>query len=269
MKRFEIGARLVLVLVDGLWIWGAFVLAYWVRFGTLARTDFVFGEYAEVAMVATVVWLGVMLGFRVYAFGRGFTSLFHLKRMVSAHTVGVAFFILLFFFWKHQFYSRLIIVYVWGFSVVGVALIHLFFRWVRARLVLRGVGVMRTLVVGSNRMAEVMIKKLNRLNSSIRPVAVLDAYGATVKQIDGVRVMGKLDKLEEVVREERIDLIMQADNIEHTLNLIAYAEKHGLEYRLLPSLLGMYHAAEEVYVEDEPMIRTARRKEWYEVVFGK
>lgn len=268
-NKFNTTFRLILLLIDWFVLLGAFSLAYLIRFGTFSRTDFLFSDYIGVAMLVSVLWLVFLVGFRVYALGRTFTSAFHIKRLILANIAGVAAFIMIFFFWRHQFYSRLIIVYLFLLSTVFLIAIHFLANRVRMYLASKNIGITRTLIIGSNRVAEETIRRLKLKKSNIQPVSILDAYGATVDEIFDVPVEGKLNKLEDIVQKRKIELILQTDNIEHTLNLIAFAEDKGIEYRMVPSLLGMFHMAEEVHLEDRPVIRAARTRSLPEMIFGK
>lgn len=269
MSIFERKFRVLMLFVDWVLIVLSFVLAYWVRFGTLARTDFLFYDFMVVALVVSVIWLLMLVAMRVYALGRSFLSWFHLERLILGNVAGVATFVMVFFFWRHTFYSRLVIVYLWCFASLVLIFAHVLATWVKGVMVRNGFGVVPALVVGSNRMAQGVIKHLQETHATVQPVVVLDGYGASVKSLHGVPVEGKLDKLEAVVDREGIRFIIQADNIEHALNLIAFAEKRGIEYRLLPSLLGMYHQAETVYMEGMPVIKAAGKRKLSEIIFGR
>lgn len=269
MNIFDFKFRLGLVVIDWLLILLSFVLAFYFRMGGFTRTDFLFYDFFGVAMVVSVLWILVLLLMRVYALGRSFVSSFHFFRITSANLIGTAIFIVVFFFWRHQFYSRLIIIYLFSISTFLIISSHIFARYLRGVFVKKEIGVTRALVIGSNRVAEKMILHLQKSHASLQPVAILDGYGSSLKEIAGVPVLGKLNKLEEVVREYKIDSILQADNIEHTLNLIAFAEENKLVYLLIPQLLGMFYTAEQVYVEDETFLMPRKKRNLESLIFGR
>lgn len=269
MRTFEAKLRFVLAVVDYGVVLGAFVLAYWLRLGTFARTDFLFNDYLQVAGVASLVWLVVLIGFRAYALGRKLLCGFTVSRILLANVVGVAFFVLLFYFWKYEFYSRWLIVYTFVLASGLVLLTHFLAGVVRRILVGRGIGLTRILVIGTNRPAEKIIRHLIDSHSSYRPVAILDAYGSSQKEIAGVPVLGKLNKLEAVAEQKEIEMLIQADDVEHTFNLVSFCQEKGIRYLLLPNLLGMVQIAEDVHLESADLIRGAQENDLEEIIFGK
>jgi len=269
MKTFEAKLRFVLTILDFGVVLGAFVLAYRLRLGTFAHTVFPFMDYLQVAGVASLVWIAVLIGFRVYALGRKLLCGFTISRLILANVVGVAFFVLLFFFWKYEFYSRWLIVYIFALATLFILFTHFLAGVARGLLVRRGIGLTRILVIGTNRPAEKIITHLINSNSSYRPVAILDAYGSSKKEIAGVPVLGKLNRLEAVVVQKEIEILIQADNIEHALNLTAFCQEKGLQYFMMPNLLNASKIANNSHLEGEVLINTNERSDFEEIIFGK
>ena len=110
------------------------------------------------------------------------------------------------------------------------------------------------LVIGANRDAERVIKLLDERQSPFRPVAVLDSQGTSQTDIAGVPVRGKLNKLEDIIKEQKITHLLQCADLEHTINLLSLCRQHGITYMLLPSVLGIVGVNEEVeYIEGQPV----------------
>lgn len=239
LKILQIGA-------DGVLILFSFVLAYFFRIGSLSSTDFPFLPYISVGMAVTVIWLLFLVFARAYTFDQQPATFRHFQRLAFGSIVGIAAFALAFFFAQKLFFSRLLLVYLGTISTVLVFLNHLVFQQIEKMLHRRGIGVVRTLVIGTNRKAVELITTLKKKNSRHLPVAILDGYGSKLKEIAGVPVLGKLDKLESTVEKERIEQMIQTDNIEHTLNLIQFSKQKGLLYAMLPSLLGVFEGEERI-----------------------
>jgi uncharacterized protein (DUF849 family) len=88
----------------------------------------------------------------------------------------------------------------------------------------------------------------------LKPVAVLDSQGTSAKEIAGVPVRGKLNKLEDVIREEGISHLLQCADLEHTINLLSLCRQHGITYMLLPSVLGIVGVQERIdEIEGQPV----------------
>jgi hypothetical protein len=58
--------------------------------------------------------------------------------------------------------------------------------------------------------------------------------------------MGKLNKLEDVIKEHRITHVIQCANLEHTLNLLSACRHHRITYMLMPTVLGIVEGDERV-----------------------
>jgi hypothetical protein len=67
-------------------------------------------------------------------------------------------------------------------------------------------------------------------------------------------VLGKLNKLEEVIKEKRPSHLVQCSNLEHTINLLSVCRQHKITYILLPSVLGVVDGAQEMSIEGQPVI---------------
>jgi FlaA1/EpsC-like NDP-sugar epimerase len=115
-------------------------------------------------------------------------------------------------------------------------------------------GGSRMLVIDANRDAERVIRLLEERQSPLKPVAVLDSQGTSAKEIAGVPVRGKLNKLEDVIREEGISHLLQCADLEHTINLLSLCRQHGITYMLLPSVLGIVGVQERIdEIEGQPV----------------
>jgi len=266
---FESRLRLIMLVADFALIVLSFFLAYYLRMGSLGRTDFSFYDFMVVGLLSALLWVVILLVVRAYCFGRRVKSGFHISRVIFANVVGVASFVLLFYFLKHEFYSRMIILYLFGIATGLILGAHVVFDYVKEKYVSERRDVSPVLIIGANRSAGEIIEHLQKTRSVYQPVAVLDGYGTKKKEIAGVPVMGKLDKLEKVVEEQEIEMIIQADNLEHTLNLLAFAEEKDIRYILLPTLMGIYGNAEASYLEGLGVIEGNKKRDLAEVIFGK
>ena len=232
--------RLTQATIDFILILASFTLAYFLRVGFIFSTDFPFAQYAQVFIPTAIAWMAVLFFQRVYREKptkkrRLFTNI------MSANLVGITIFVLIFFYKRDIFFSRLMLVYVWAISSVLIISNAWIFRIYKNFIYKRGIGTKKVLIVGANKTAEEAIENIKKHEPYYEPVAVLDAYGTKKKDIAGIPVLGKMNSFEEVVTEKHIDVILQADCLEQSLNLVHFAEENRLDYFLVPSLLGAYH----------------------------
>ncbi|MGE3278842.1 MAG: nucleoside-diphosphate sugar epimerase/dehydratase [Candidatus Altimarinota bacterium] len=232
--------RYLTIFLDYLLLLGAFVLAYFMRVGFIFSSDFPFGPYFNASLIAAAAWIISLIIFRGYSPNVRFNRFIHFLKVVVSGVTGTAAFGLIFYFTEKELFSRLLLVYMFGFGSAVMALFHLLMLGMERHLIGKGYGITRLLIIGSNRGVKSLISTLKQNRSPYLPVAILDGYGTSQKEIEGVPVLGKLNILEETVEKQRIDAIVQGDNIEQVVNIQSFCQQQGLDYYLLPYLLGTY-----------------------------
>jgi FlaA1/EpsC-like NDP-sugar epimerase len=191
-----------------------------------------------------------------------------LERIAFVAIENVAVFMVLYYFTYRHFFSRLILVYIFLLTVAFVYGWHLIFRRIMQGLAARGKAVYRTLIIGANRPAEAIIRQLVRTRSYIKPVAVIDPFGSAKSIVAGVPVAGKMNRFEKVIAEERIDLIIQTDHLEQTINIINYAISNNLRYLMPPELLGIFQGHQTVEeFEGLPFLTVYPKRKWWHAIW--
>lgn len=228
---------------------GAFALAYFLRVGWIFSTNFPFGRFLWTTAVTTPVWLAVLATTRTFVLTRSQKTPRNGAYIAYAALVGVAFFALVYYFrYKESFQglSRLLLVQAFILSAVLPWLWHVLFEQFQRAMLRLAPPAFPTLVVGATREAGRLIRTLNRRRHPLTPVAILDGHGAKEKHVEGVPVLGKLDKLEDVLREKKITHLIQCSDLEQTLNLLSACRRRSVTYMLLPSVLGIVERDERV-----------------------
>jgi FlaA1/EpsC-like NDP-sugar epimerase len=225
---------------------GACTLAYFLRTGWIWSTDFPFDRFLVAACVAAVPWLGTLVVTRTFALTRRQASPKHIAYMLYSGAVGTAFLAIAYYFLYQSLFSRLLLAEAGALSTFAVLLWHMIFGYVMRRALTAGRPVFPTVVVGVTRESIQMIERLRLRHHPLRPVAILDVRGAKEKEIAGVPVCGKLNKLEDVLREHGITHLIHASDLEQSINLLSACRAHGITYMLLPSVLGMVERDERI-----------------------
>ena len=246
LKSFQIGLDFILILVS-------FCLAYFVRVGFIFSTDFPFNQYLPVVVVSSILTLIFAFLIKTYKEDQKVLSLHHFLRTGFSSILQTALFALFFYFFYQSIFSRLILVYIAFFSLFLVYGGHVIFDKFARSLYTKGRGgVVRTLLIGTNREAQKLIEFLQTNQSQHYVVAILDGYGSSLKEISGIPVKGKLNKLEAIIKEDKIEQIIQVDNLEQAMNILNFAQQHKLKYILTPSVLGAYHQnLKSISLDDE------------------
>lgn len=251
LKSFQVALDFILILAS-------FCLAYFVRVGFIFSTDFPFHQYLPVVIFSSLLTIVFAFLIKTYKEDQKALSLHHFLRTGFSSILQTALFALFFYFFYQSIFSRLILVYIAFFSLFLVYGGHVVFDKFARSLYAKGRGgVVRTLLIGTNREAQKMVKFLQKNKSRNYVVAILDGYGSSLKEIEGLPVKGKLNKLEEIVKSDKIEQIIQVDNLEQVMNLLLFAKKNNLTYVLVPSVLGEYHQDLESFSFDDeyPILR--------------
>lgn len=239
---------------DAILFIGAYALAYVLRVGLIISTDFPLDHYLQTVAAITPVWLLVLTQLGVFRLIRVQSDRRNLSYILFACVFGSALFTLTYYFLFSQFFSRALLVIAGVLSFVFTIIWHLAFDQWQRRILRRNPPAFPVLVIGTNREAERLIKLLEERQSPLKPVGILDPQGSPVKEIAGVPVLGKFNKLEEVIKQLKPAYMVQCSNLEHTINLISVCRNHGITYLLLPSVLGVMGGSEEfVQIEGQSM----------------
>ncbi len=258
MKRINIFITIFKVVCDYIAILSAFAVSYFIRLNFRFSSEFPFDEYFIPALCITPFWLVVMYYARGYKIGVRVKSFRHFERIVFVSLVGIAVYLLTFFFLRKILFSRAIILLIIFFSVLLIWGSHMFFSYLSSRFYMQGKGSIKTLIIGTGRVAKRLVSHLIKERSIHQPVAIIDGYGTKETEIHGIKIVGRLNKLEDTFINYNIEQIIQTDNIEQTINIINFAVTKGIKYAMLPALLGVYGNKSKVdELEGVPVVRVS------------
>lgn len=227
------------LLTDSLVFAGAYSLAYFFKVGFIFSSDLPFETFLTATAMTIPGWLIVMITMRNYGLSRMQKSPRNFLYIAYACVIGMAGFALAFYFLKQILFSRLLLLMCGVLSSVAIYIWHILFDRIQRTILRKNPPVYSCLIIGTNREAVKLIEKMQKNKSPITPVAILDGRGASVNEIAGVPVLGKLNKLEEVLKEKNITHVVQCDQIEHSINLLSVCRQHNITYMLLPFVLGV------------------------------
>ncbi len=234
------------LVTDAILFIGTYTLAYFLRVGFIFSTDFPIDLYLRTTLAVAPLWLATLTALGVFELTTIQSSRRNVLCLFAGAIVGLAFFALAYYFTNNRFFSRKLLIYSGILSFVIPLIWHLAFDTWQRRIYRKLPAAYPLLVIGINREAEKFIKLLDEKQSVFRPVAILDPQGSSRKEVAGVPVLGKLNKLEETIKSLKPTHLIQCSNLEHTINLMSVCRQHRMTYLLLPSVLGVVGAAEAV-----------------------
>lgn len=245
---------------------GLYAFAYFLRVGFVLSTNFPFLPFFTTVLLVAPAWLVVLGTTRTFGLTRNQKTAHNAAYIAYAALVGVALFTLAFYFrFKDSFQgvSRLLLLEAFFLSAAGIWLWHLFYDALRRVIVRRSPQCFPTLIVGLTRESKALIAQMNRHKSPLAPVAILDGQGAKDSEVEGVPVLGKLDRLEEILTQKHITHLIQCSNLEQSMNLLSACRRRSVTYMLLPSVLGIVERDERVdSLEGHPVTVVGSEKGW-------
>jgi len=227
------------IAIDAFLLYAGFLIAYGLRVGWIFSTDFPFAPFALVAALAVLTWIGFLIFTKYYRIpprsGQG--SLYDVVLSFVGGIIAVATLIIVYYFQRELFFSRLINIYALVFGVIALSISRTGFGQLLRFYKSRKKNAYKTLIIGANSVSEQLIKAINSNPYALYEViGVIDPYGLK----KGPQILGKLDKLTEITEKEGITAIIQCDAYEHTLNILSFCEEHDIKYQFDPALRGVY-----------------------------
>lgn len=209
---------------------GAYVLRF-SRYVTEVRPvlqNVPFSDYFQTTCIFAGVWLVLFALAGLYNTQprKAWTEL---GRIILACTAGTMILIAAVFFRREIATSRFIVLAIWGFSILFVALERLFLRAIRHLLLRAGIGHKQVIIIGSSKAAE----------------GIANAY--RMKPILGCTILRQFNtwndetrrSIDKLRKHHRVDVILLAEPDlpkERALDLIAYTEEQHITFNYLADL---------------------------------
>jgi Undecaprenyl-phosphate glucose phosphotransferase len=193
----------------------AWFLAYFLRFyleiGAVTEGIFDLWEYLKLLMVVIVVWAIVFKYVGLYMPKRGVSFGYEFIDIVKASTISFLVLIAFTFFYRDYSYSRMMMVYFWLISIVGLISSRGMFRKTLRILRERGYNLRHVLIVGTGDIAERLYSKiLVNAWTGFKVVGFLDERKKSGKTKDKKPILGDMKDIQRVVKQSNIDQVFIA-----------------------------------------------------------
>lgn len=202
-KRSELLFTFLLLPLDACLLFAAFVVAYQLRLieSISGQYDYIlpFSDYFRFILLFLPIWLLIFALSGLYNIKAAKKGLMdEIPPIFLAVSTGIALIMIWSFLTRQLFYSRLVIIFAWIFSLILIILGRLIFRLIQRRLYFYDIGVRRLLLIGSTHIAEILSKEINRKRRlGYKIVKIIDQWG--------------IDKINQIVRRQPVDEIIVAD----------------------------------------------------------
>lgn len=231
--------------LDFLLINAAFALAYFIRYElrfpiTVAEANYVaYTEYIPITLLLSAGLLAIYRIEGIYNYVRGRTWLEEFYGLLTATFTGIVILVFVFFFFRPQYYSRLIYLYAGGLIVLLLTIGRVVMRWVLRILRQRGIGVDRAIVVGGGEIGRAIMRNVLAQPDLGYHIEGFVDDDPNKGAIGNFQLLGGTDQLPRLLRERAIDEVLVTlpwharDKI---VRIIEMAETAGARVKIVPDL---------------------------------
>ncbi|MBN1572465.1 MAG: sugar transferase [Deltaproteobacteria bacterium] len=233
-----------LVLMDAAFLTISWFSAYWLRYYLafyFPKTINAFSVYLYSTPIMVTGWVVTCAFFGLYRRTSKLSVITEFNLLVKASLLGLLVSMSLSFLFKNLDFGRSVVIFMFGFSLLFLSISRVIIRFVEERMWERGIGIVRTLVVGAG---ESGIRAVQKLQDSrevgYRVVGFVDKdekkWG---KKVSGIPVLGGEDDIMDIVVEHDIDDVFFAlPNINHhkILDIISSCTKGGVYFHIVTDI---------------------------------
>ncbi len=243
------------VVIDALVIAGSYWFAWWLKFksGLLSHSMSLPKSYFwKVSFFVIPIYLMLYYMFNLYNSKRASGRKREFINIIKANTVGMIGLMVAMYMMRQNHFSRAMIIIFWGANIFFETGVRNVIRYILRFIRKRGYNLKYVLLVGYSKSAESYINKI-RLNPQWGYVVrgILDDHVERGTMFKGVKVLGKIDNLDVILPENKLDEIAitlslsEYGRLEEIVNM---CEKSGVHTKFIPDYAGII--PNKPYTED-------------------
>lgn len=261
MKKLEITLRLLRLPFDFIVVVAAFLLAYYWRLHPeiipyvdlpepllLPMRDYIwFSLQSAILIVLIFAWE------KMYSLRKSYRFRKELRRITMLTGAAFTLIILYFFLVGIQFFSRFILGVSFVLAIAFMLGHRVILRLIQHLIWKRGIGRRRVLFIGAGK----VLKELVNSWSGALGFELLGRLAAELHEVgDGeLKILGKYEDLERVVKHHRIDEVVQVNDVKDSEDIVEYCQLNHIEYRFVPTMLQVQRTNTEIdFVHEIPII---------------
>jgi UDP-GlcNAc:undecaprenyl-phosphate GlcNAc-1-phosphate transferase len=210
--------KLILVLSDVIMINGTFLFFLWVKFhsGLFANQwNIPLSEYIAPAVWITIFWINLFAVLGLYEVSGDSRFRDELKAVAKAVALGIILFLVLTLDPSYLFVKSWILLFIYALSLTaGLLLGRGLMAFLAQKLHFLGLHVRRVIIVGTGRTAQSLCEKLSGDSGhGYRVVGFVETYAIPSPSDSPLKrqsILGEMDDLDEIVRENKVQDILIA-----------------------------------------------------------
>ncbi|MBD3328671.1 exopolysaccharide biosynthesis polyprenyl glycosylphosphotransferase [Candidatus Peregrinibacteria bacterium] len=264
MKLSEIILGLLRIPTDFLLGLLGFFVAYQIR----SKTDLIPGielpldltsfpplnEYLLFAASVTTILILILAFNRLYSLKIRTSTGKEIGKIISSTLIWLMLIIAYFFVIRAFPFSRLALAYAWLLTTMFIISGRLFIRLIELILNKFNIGRFNLLFIGNNQFTTQIAKKLKK-NPRYKIMGFVDGQD----QNNIIPFLGHIEKLEEIIKKQKIDEIIQTkSNIEteKAESILEFCRENHIRYSFVPDVLAMHKTNIDIEVFDHiPVIK--------------
>ncbi len=242
MKKEDVAFGFLKIILDAVMIFAGLIFAYFVRMHWFSffrieppATLIPFNYHLDFSQKITIFLLIIMAINGAYSLNsEKFKKEFW--RIFWSFSAGFSLVLVLFFFLKIYFFSRLIFGIAWVSSLVLVLGGRFILQLLQNLLWRLGYGRVRVLILGTGKLAQNSAKFL-RSQNKYKIVGILSEKNSAKKTLQGIKIYGNFKRYEEFLTNHKVDKVLLATDKPSEINtgqLARLAHINHIEFSFLP-----------------------------------
>jgi len=236
MKKAEQILTIITLPIDLLMVLASFVIAYYARANSIPLPVVYIWPFEQYFTLALLV-------LPVYAIAFAFAGLYggqrnrmrEIGQIIAGASIGAMAVVLWVFINRSDFFSRIIVFYIWVLSIVGVGLGRTIINFVKSNLYIFGVKEKRLALIGpfSQTAKHIIAQVKKRKNLGYKFLGIISE-----EKIDEEKKLGKTEDLAQIISREKIDEVIVVDSSISNQKLFALmqiCQEAGVVFKAVPA----------------------------------
>ena len=238
MKKIDQIFSYLVLPVDIIMIFVAFLVAYWIRANAIPFSVvyiWPFDQYITFALEMLPIWLVAFAISGTYSKRKpGFLEI---PKIIAASSLGSMTVVLWVFVFRSDFFSRLIVFYIWVLAIIFTLIGRAILSGIHSSIYVVGGHKKKILLIGNNdpTTKHIADEIINRKNNEYQLKGIVSADHL---EIDDAKYLGSPEKLGELLETGKIDEVILSDSSysnERVYELLLICQEKDVAFKAVPA----------------------------------
>lgn len=242
MKKIDQIFSYLTLPIDLLMVLAAFIISYWIRANAIPFSVIYiwpFDQYIRFALVMLPIWLIAFLIAGTYSKRK--PSFWELPQVIAGSSLGSMAVVLWIFLFRSDFFSRLIVFYIWIISIILVFLGRILLAGIHASLYKLGNYHKKTILIGSNNPTthHIISEIKSQKSREYFLKGVISSEKIDKLQNEGIKYLGKPTEFNQILDKNKdIDEIILTDTSysnEEVYDFLLACQDKDITFKAVPA----------------------------------